>query len=85
VVVKTSTVSHEYGDKKWVGFPKFCEALKDDPALAAELTVKIGEARDAKRDSARREQEAKKAAVLAPIVDDAGDDTTEVKKRKKGK
>jgi recombination protein RecA len=26
VVTKTSTVSHEYGDKKWVGFPKFCEA-----------------------------------------------------------
>lgn len=86
VVQKTSTVSHEYGDKKWVGFPKFCEALKNDPALAAELTVKIGEARDAKRDAARREQEAKKAAALAPAVDEAATaDDTEVKKSKKGK
>lgn len=85
VVQKTSTVSHEYGDKKWVGFPKFCEALKDDPVLTAELTVKIGEARDAKRDAARKEQEAKKAAALAPVVaSDAGDEA-EVKKSKKGK
>jgi recombination protein RecA len=84
VVVKTSTVSHEYGDKKWVGFPKFCEALKDDPALAAELTVKIGEARDHKRDAARREQEAKKLAALTP-ADNAGIEDAEEKKKKKGK
>ena len=55
VVLKTSTVSHEYGDKKWVGFPKFCEAIKDDTALAAELTQKISEARDAKWEAARAE------------------------------
>ena len=82
VVVKTSTVSHEYGDKKWVGFPKFCEALKDDPVLAAELAQKISEARDAKWDLARKEQEAKKAALTAG--DDAGLEV-ESKKRKKGK
>lgn len=82
VVVKTSTVSHEYGDKKWVGFPKFCEALKDDPALAAELAQKIGEARDAKWDLARKEQEAKKAGVTAG--DELGAEA-EVKKAKKGK
>ena len=82
VVVKTSTVSHEYGDKKWVGFPKFCEALKDDPALAAELAQKIGEARDAKWDAARKEQEAKKAGVTAG--DELGAEA-EVKKSKKGK
>src|SRR5208283_4960264 len=49
VVQKTSSVSHEYGDKKWVGFPKFCEAIKDDAALALELESKISEARENKR------------------------------------
>ena len=82
VVVKTSTVSHEYGDKKWVGFPKFCEALKDDPALAAELAQKIGEARDAKWELARKEQEAKKVGLTAG--DELGAEA-EVKKAKKGK
>jgi recombination protein RecA len=72
VVQKTSTVSHEYGDKKWVGFPKFCEAIKDDPALATELVIKISEARDAKHEAKRQEQEAKKAEL-------------ETKKSKKGK
>lgn len=61
VVQKTSTVSHEYGERKWVGFSKYCEAIKDDPSLAAELTTKIGEARDAKWEAKRQEQEAKKA------------------------
>lgn len=65
VVAKPSTVSHEYGDKKWVGFPKFCEAVKDDPVLAAELVVKIGEARDSKFENKRKEQEALKSKVLA--------------------
>lgn len=72
VVAKTSTVTHEYGDKKWVGFPKFCEAIKDDPALADELVLKIGQARDAKWEAKRAEQEAKKAIL-------------EEKKTKKGK
>lgn len=76
VVTMSSSVSHEYGDKKWVGFPKFCEAIKDDPALAAELTAKIGETRDAKREALRLEQEAKKAAFDAEVKD---------KKAKKGK
>lgn len=67
VVVKTSTVSHEYGDKKWVGFPKFCEAIKDDAALAAELTQKISEARDAKWEAARADQEAKRASLDVAI------------------
>lgn len=60
VVIKTSTVSHEYGDKKWVGFPKFCEAIKDDINLANELSQKIKDARDAKYETARKEQEEKK-------------------------
>ena len=79
VIQMTSTVSHEYGDKKWVGFPKLCEAIKDDPALANELTIKIGEARDAKMEAARAEQEAKKSGATV------SDQTDEVKKSKKGK
>jgi len=82
IVVKTSTVSHEYGDKKWVGFPKFCESVKDDPAFANELHKKIGEARDAKWESARKDQEAKKEAVLAASADT---DEDKLKKGKKGK
>jgi hypothetical protein len=61
VVVKSSSVTHEYGDKKWVGFPKFCEAIKEDSAFALELEQKISEARDAKMDAKRQEQDAKKA------------------------
>ena len=82
VVVKTSTVSHEYGDKKWVGFPKFCEALRDDVALQSELVFKIAAARDAKWEQARKEQEAKKAGVT---VSDAEGMEADTKKSKKGK
>src|SRR5579885_437383 len=77
VVQKTSTVTHEYGDKKWVGFPKFCEAVKEDQALADELVVKIGQAREAKWDAQRQEQEAKKAATL-----DASEETSKKKSKK---
>lgn len=84
VVVKTSTVSHEYGDKKWVGFPKFCEAIKDDPLLATELTQKISEARDAKWEAARADQEAKRNKAVTKSDADGLD--LELKKAsKKGK
>lgn len=82
VVQKTSTVTHEYGDKKWVGFPNFCKALADDVALQAELVAKIAEARDAKWDAARKAQEAKKAGVTAS---DAEGIEVESKKSKKAK
>lgn len=78
VVTKSSTVSHEYGDRKWVGFNKFCDAIKDEPSLAAELTQKIGEAREAKWEAKRKEQEAKKVAALT-------NDEESSKKGKKGK
>lgn len=78
IVQKTSTVSHEYGDKKWVGFPKFCEALASDTALAAELEQKIHDTRDAKWEAARKEQEVKRAITLA-------DKALEDKSSKKGK
>lgn len=62
VVSKPTSVSHEYGDRKWVGYGKFCDAVKDDPALYAELAVKITEARNQKLEEKLKEQEAKNAA-----------------------
>jgi recombination protein RecA len=82
VVVKTSTVSHEYGDKKWVGFPKFCEAIKEDAALTTELLLKVNEAREIKMEQKRQEQAAKRAAFEALA---AGIDVVSEKKSKKGK
>lgn len=83
VVLKPSTVSHEYGDRKWVGFPKFCEAIKDDPALAEELLVKVGLAREAKMEQKRQEQAAKRAAFEAKLQTPSVD--SEKKKNKKDK
>jgi len=57
VVTKPTSVSHEYNGEKWVGFPKFCEAVKDNQSLADELVQKINEARDTKYDKKRQEQE----------------------------
>lgn len=62
VVTKPTTVSHEFGDRKWVGFGKFCDAIKDEPGLYAELAAKIIEARDAKLDVKLKEQADKTAA-----------------------
>lgn len=62
VVSKPTSVSHEYGDRKWVGYGKFCDAIKDDPALYAELAEKITEARNQKLEEKLKEQEAKNAA-----------------------
>jgi len=82
VVTKPTTVSHEYGDRKWVGFGKFCDAIKDDPELFNELSLKISEARDTKHESKRREQEAKK--LKEPLKEDESADNDEKKKSKKG-
>lgn len=89
VVKKPSTVSHEYGEYKWVGFSKYCEAIKNDPSLAAELEQKINEARDNKWEQKRQEQNNKKLAASKTLPepetteesDDIDADTTEVKKR----
>jgi recombination protein RecA len=62
VVSKPTSVSHEYGDQKWVGYGKFCDAVKNDPALYAELATKITEARNQKLEEKLKEQEAKNAA-----------------------
>jgi recombination protein RecA len=82
VVKKTSTVTHEYGEQKWVGFPKFCESVKESPELAAELIVKISEARDAKWEAKRAEQAVKRTAALDSTE---GDESDGKKKGKKGK
>lgn len=87
VVTKPSTVSHEYGDRKWVGFPKFCEAIKEDVVLATELLTKVNEAREAKMEQKRAEQAAKRAAFEAAQANGAvaSLDDSEKKKGKKGK
>jgi recombination protein RecA len=91
VVTKPTTVTHEYGDRKWVGEQKFFDGIKDDPALANELLVKINLAREAKMEAKRAEQAAKRAAFEAQLASGAGvvdvavgDDSTG-KKSKKGK
>ncbi len=58
VVQKTSSVTHEFGDKKWVGFPKFCESIETDEALSKEIMAKVAEAREAKMEALREEQRA---------------------------
>ena len=63
IVKKPSTMSYEYGDKKWVGMQKFCDAIKDDTALSLELEQKITETRDNKLDTKRKEQEEVKTKV----------------------
>lgn len=60
VVTKPTSVTHEYGEMKWVGFGKFCDAIKETPELAEELKQKISEARDNKWETKRQEQEALK-------------------------
>lgn len=62
IITMSSSVTHEYGDRKWVGQAKLAEAIATDQALADELLLKIGEARDAKLEAKRKEQEDKKAA-----------------------
>jgi hypothetical protein len=62
VVLKPTTVSHEFGDRKWVGFGKFCDAIAAEPALYNELAAKIIEARDVKLEIKLKEQADKLAA-----------------------
>jgi recombination protein RecA len=56
IIVKTSTVMHEYGDQKWRGFPAMCEAMKDE-SLSKEIISKINDAREAKMDELRQQQQ----------------------------
>lgn len=56
VVEKPTSVTHQYGDLKWVGFGKFCEALAEDNNLCLELSAKIELARSSKLDAKRQLQ-----------------------------
>jgi len=82
VVSKPTTVSHEYGDKKWVGFPKYCEAIRSDLALADELMIKIGEAREQKRQQKILDQKNKTLKFQEVVLSSSDEDST--KKSKKG-
>lgn len=56
VVEKPTTVTHQYGDMKWVGFGKFCEALAEDNTLCLEIASKIEATRNAKLEAKRQQQ-----------------------------
>ena len=79
VVKKPSSVTHEYGDRKWVGFAKYCDGIKDDPELALELEKKISEARDNKSDKRKKDQE----SLNEDASEDTDSDSDEPKKRSK--
>lgn len=74
IISRPTNLSYEYGTQKWVGAPKFIEALKNDSALQAELLVKIREARDAKISS-------KRAAELSSAEEVESTDPAETGKR----
>jgi hypothetical protein len=78
IVKKTSSVSHEYGDRSWVGFQKYCDGLKEDPELVKELLVKIVEAQNKKRRKSNT-SETKDADTTN------NSEVVEVKDKKKGK
>lgn len=78
VVQKPTTMSYEYGDRKWVGLGKFCDAIKDDTSLGLELLLKVSEARDLKMEQKRAEQKARLSGMAAPvIVDDSSEEEVE--------
>jgi hypothetical protein len=88
VVQKTSTVAHEYGDKKWIGFAKFSTAIQEDPIFAEELKEKIEAARTLKMETKRLEQTKKREALNALLDKSSKKEATEEvveKKRKKDK
>jgi len=70
VVTKSSSVTHEYGETKWVGYNKFCDSLKEDTELALQLEEKISEARNTKWELKLAEQA---AAKLQKAVDEVED------------
>ncbi len=84
VVEKPTAVTHQYGDQKWVGLAKFCDAIAADPALAEELTLKIHEARENQHEKERVEEEVDVNAeteLEVPVVEELAQD----EKPKRGK
>lgn len=43
IIIKPTSMSYEFGDKKWVGMPKLVEAVKEDLELQNTLIEKIKE------------------------------------------
>lgn len=89
VVDKPTSVSHVYGERKWVGFPKFCEGIAEDLALAQEFLLKIGDARESKMDKQRAEQDelskqlVEAADSLQETIEEVEETTKKSKKSKK--
>jgi recombination protein RecA len=83
IVKKPTSVTHEYEDRKWVGFGKFCDAIKEDHALAHELTLKISETRNKKLEIKREEQRVKKLSTIdsKPSCDEEDSSKKRVKSR----
>lgn len=81
VVEKPTTVTHQYGERKWVGFGKFCEALAEDPALYEEIYKKINDAREAILEAKRKKNNTSTDIDVIASLEVA--DESE-KKRKKG-
>ena len=73
IVVKTSSVSHEYGKNKWVGFNKYCDGLKENPELAQEILDKVNVAKEDRRLN-------KKSATVEVVQQ-----TEEVAEKKRGR
>lgn len=69
IVNRPNNVMYEYGEQKWKGKDAFSSAIKDNPAFAEELILKISEARDHKWELKRKEQEDKKAENDAQEAD----------------
>jgi recombination protein RecA len=74
VVKKPTTVTHEYKDMKWVGYAKYCEAIKENPELAQELLEAVVTVRDSKL--------LNKKVRSVDIVVDVDDDSTEEKSKR---
>ena len=80
VVQKPNNVSYIYGDQKWVGESKFFDALKENLDLTEEIKQKTIQARIAKNNNTRNEQEA-----LKNYSDDAQNFLENLKGKKKVK
>lgn len=79
IVSKPTNVSHEYNEQKWVGYPKFCEAIRDNQDLANELAAKIKQAREDRLVKQLADIEAE------PSSESAQEDDTKSKRSKKAK
>jgi recombination protein RecA len=59
LVEKPTNLTYQYGDIKWVGMNKFCEALVEDPKLLQEIEEKIVSARAGAAEAKRTAQSVK--------------------------